>query len=576
MTTSPLSGVTIKSPTASKSYGSPARAPLKSGASAWLLRPLLGDVPRGASITSADLVLTQVAGAAGSVTIAVQPLVTAFASRTTWQNSPGVTGVAVSVTKTAPAAGTEWRFALSTSLQAQVSAGLVLGWKVTTSSTSEVRFYSPSAARSRPRVEWTYSTTPTAPTDLAPNGVVSLSKPTLTWLPPPGMTAFKVETSTDASTVDWNSGWVTSAAAMLDLAATAFAGGSRYWRVAARTSGGDSPASAWAQFTVTAHGTVTFTSPTASVADGSPPMDATFSTTVASWRAELRTPEGVVLASSGVQPPPMMWVPDAGLTEAGDGEMHVWVTDALGRVASPGDPVETHAVKAFTFTPGGAGVGLDELVIEQSRGVPWVRLRGSRTAGTPDRVRVWRDDVIVADVIGPEVFDGTTFTFTDFTAPMGSRLRYRVDMQAAGSWSPLSKTVAIKPSCLGVWFGQPETGDSIMLLDTSVERAGGEVDVVHQPLRDRAPSVRRRLARLLRSGKVSGTVIDTTLVDHTASSSVAALRLMSDTDAGMVWRMVLGPLNLPVTVRADDGEGWPLEFDPDEVVSSASVSWWEQ
>lgn len=153
MTNSPLSGVTIKTPTATRAYGSPAKAPVKSGASAWLLRPLLGDVPVGASVTSADLVLTQVAAVAGSVQVSVQPISAAFTSRTTWQTAPAVTGAAVTLTKTSPAAGTEWRFALSTSLQSQVAAGLVLGWKVTTTSTTEVRFYSPSASVKKPRLE---------------------------------------------------------------------------------------------------------------------------------------------------------------------------------------------------------------------------------------------------------------------------------------------------------------------------------------------------------------------------------------------------------------------------------------
>lgn len=575
MTNSPLSGVTIKTPTATRAYGSPAKAPVKSGTSAWLLRPLLGDVPVGASVTSADLVLTQVAAVAGSVQVSVQPISAAFTSRTTWQTAPAVTGAAVTLTKTSPAAGTEWRFALSTSLQSQVAAGLVLGWKVTTTSTTEVRFYSPSASVKKPRLEWTYSTTPATPTDLSPAGVVSLSKPTATFTPPAGMTAFKVETSTNASTVDWDSGWVASTAASLDLSAGSFPGGSHDFRVTARTAGGDSAASAWAHFTVTSRGTTTFSSPAASVTDGSPPLDATFSVGVTAFRAELRDALGNTLASSGLLPPPLQWVPDAGLIAAGDGEMHVWVTDSLGRVASPGDPVETHSVQAFTFTPSGAGAGITGLVVEQRRHVPWVRLRGTRAAGTPDRVRVWRDGSILADLTGPECFDGIYFDWQDFTAPMGTTLHYRVDVQASGTWSALSDVVSIKPDCLGIWFGNPESGASVVLFDAGVERTGGEVDVVHQPLRDRAPAVRRRLARLLRSGKVSGTVVDT-IVDHPAAESVEGLRQMVDDDAGSLWRLVVGGLNLPVIVRADDGTGWPLEFGPSEIINAASVSWWEQ
>jgi len=70
-------------------------------------------------------------------------------------------------------------------------------------------------------------------------------------------------------------------------------------------------------------------------------------------------------------------------------------------------------------------------------------------------------------------------------------------------------------------------------------------------------------------------VVDT-IVDHPAAESVEGLRQMVDDDAGSLWRLVVGGLNLPVIVRADDGTGWPLEFGPSEIINAASVSWWEQ
>lgn len=575
------STVTVKAGSgASKKYGPEAKSPLDKDTAELLLKPEIGkDTPTNALVTYGRIVLTA-HEALTTFTIRAQGHTAAFKSSSTWNRRPGVAGTVYESTVTVPARGrveidvTPW-------LQQAIASGVNYGLRITTTSTAKKIVRGQGASSGAPVMEWDYSLIPAAPTGLAPSGgAVSIAKPTLTWLSEG--TAWQVQIDeTGDGVADWTSAWIASRA--LDLATTAYAGialgASISWQVRAQGAGGNGPWSPWMPLSRVAKGTVTITSPAAVVADGSPPVTATFSGTVESWYAEIRTALGITLASSGVQQgAPIEWTPPTGLSAPGSGSVLVAVRDDVDRVATTGDPIEAIAESAFSFEPTGAVAPVRDLHITTRLGEPWQRLRAERPEGIPDLVRLWRDDVIVAEHEGVEVFTGTRMELIDWTAPMGVSAAWVVECLVNGESSVGNLMARNRPSCVGVWIGEPITGESVALWgDDQQEMSGGDIMVTHQTLTagtsGRARTIHRRVARVPRSGRLSLDVIDAS-VGPSADEVLAVLERWANADVGTRYRLVLGHLNLSVGLSVDDPVPTPLSGP--ERIATVGIDWWEE
>jgi hypothetical protein len=585
--------VTVGSGKPSTAFGQQAKAPLEFNAANIYTRAALSpEIPVTAVVDNGLLTFRQATAAVGSTSVTVQRAASPFNAKTTWNNKPGVTGTAITLTKSAPAAGTLWVFDVTADVQAFVDGSATnYGWKVTT--TNGTRFYMSGAVAStgKPTLTFDYETLPDFPQNLTPNGAaVSVAKPVLSWDALAGTTAVQVQIDNDADGVSpvFDSGEVAQTASTFPLAATAYAGladgATTSWRVRVRTPGGLSGWSAWATFSRAAKGVITVTNPGATSADGSPPFQATFTETVTQWRVTLRdTLTGALLDTSGwVADPVIEWTPTKGVTVAGQqGTFTVEVIDDVARVATPGDPVAAVATQTFTLTLSGAVAPLDSFVIEQRGASPAVYLIGTRSE-IPDEVAIFRDGVQIARVPGLDVFDDTAFEWADYTAAPNWRYEYRVAPVVDGAVASGGTVLSIKPTCVGLWLIAEDDGTSLYLSgdDSDVPEAT-DLAVVHQPATGNKGAVRRRMSRPPVAGTASGVILDVPLHDVAGNEITAAdmLTVVADfaaSDQGRLYRFVVGHLNLRVI--AGDFIAWPTPLSGDQIghIAEASFTWWGQ
>ena len=586
------SAVTITQNKPGTAFGQQAKAPLESAEAMILSRAALSpEIPETAVISNGLLTFKQVGSVTGSVSISVQPNATKFDQKTTWNRRPLGTSSTVTLTKSSPTAGTLWVFDVTAHLQDFVDGDLTnFGWRVTTTFGTRFYLFGARAASGKPSLAFTYETTPPAPTSLKPDGgAVSVAKPVLGWDPIPGTTKAQVQVDPAANGTSpaFDSGEVTVTSSSLALSATAYAGlssgSSTSWRVRVRTPGGLSAWSSWATFSRTDKGTVTIVSPTATSADGTPPVQATFSATLTQWRVTLLNAAGIVLDTSGWRSDPdIEWTPGKGLvTDGQSGSVRVEAVDDVTRVATPGDPVAAVATQTFTLALSPTVTGMDSLVVEQRGVSPVVFLVGARAAGIPDEVAVFADGVQIARMPGLDVFTGTTFEIPLYNLAMGYRVSLVAKPVVNNEISDDERAVSIVPECIGVWLVAEDDGTALGLLgqESDVPDAS-DVAVVHQPATGDAAPVRRRMSRPPKSGSQSGDVLDWQRRgvhgdDITADDMLGVLDSFAESDQARLYRLVVGHLNLRVI--AGDFMSWPTPLsNADERIATASFSWWGQ
>lgn len=347
---------------------------------------------------------------------------------------------------------------------------------------------------------------------------------------------------------------------------------STQWRARVRNPLGLSAWSEWVTFSRTDLPALTITAPGSTTADGTPPVTWTFTGQTA-WRAWLRNSVGTVLADSGPQVgTAQAWTPPKGLTVNGQvGTVEVWAFDGVVREATPGAPVYKSATATTTFTLSGAVGAVDTLTATQDGTSPGVVLSGTRAAGIPDELAIYRDGSLVAQVAGTSVFTGTSYSITDHTAPMNRSATWRVAPVVNGATASGGPTATMTPRCRGIWLTDPDTGTKAVVWgDEDAGWEGRDVAITHTPVGPNAEVSRRRLLRLPRAGVVAGPVLD--VGTFTADSTITALDTFADSDAGRIYRLVLGDLNLPVIVgdvRCD-----PTPLDGTERIYEASFAWW--
>lgn len=590
-----LSAVKLGQGHPTTAFGQQAAMPLDATSTnnaAMLSRAALGpEIPSTAVITSATLVYTQSEVISGSYNFKAQRNAAAFSSKTTWNTKPALVGTIVTVTKTSPVAGTLWSLDVTADVQGWVAGTTTnYGWRLTTTTTSRHYWRGATAATGKPTLVVVYEAPTDAPTQLSPaGGSVSVAKPTLTWIRQDGITAAQVQIdpASNGASPAFDSGEVSTVASLLDLTATAYAGlaaaATTSWRVRTRTPAGLSPWSEWATFTRTSKGVLTFTSPGATTADGTPVVQLSFTGTLTAAQIILRDAAGKVLANSGRQQATgstFSWTPPTGLVTNGQvGSLTGFAVDNVVRVATPGDPIEAIAGLTFTLALTSSVPGMDSVDAYQTGVSPEVYLTGVRASGIPDEVVIFRNGIQIDRMPGADVFAGTAFNYVDYTAPPNLFAEYVVAPFTTGTGvSNTTLVTTITPTCQGLWVMDPESGLTAPMWDTEGDApAGGDLAVVHQPATGDAPAVRRRLSRPPLSGHLSGGLYDINIAgaDYPADDALAAFAAFAVLDQGHIFRMVVGHVNIPVIIG--DVVTWPTPLSSaSERVATVGLNWWSQ
>ena len=587
------SAVTVVQNAPTKPFGQQAKAPVEFAEAVVLTRAALSpEIPETAIASSGFLTFKQVGALSGSVSMSVQLNEKKFDARTTWNGRPVGTGTTITLTKSSPAAGTLWVFDVTAHLQDFISGAVTnYGWRVTTTFGTRFYLYGAVAATGKPSLTFNYVTLPKLPQNVTPNGAaISIAKPIVGWDPIPGTTfaQVQVDPAQNAITPAFDSGEVPVVSSSLALSATAYAGlalgATTSVRVRVRTAGGLSLWSPWATFSRVAKGVVTILNPGATSGDGTPPLQATFTsaTTLTQWRAFLRNAAGVQLDASGWRDDPAIeWTPAKGLTTSGQtGTFTVEALDDVPRVATPGDPIAAIASQTFTLVLSASVAGMDSIIVEQRGVSPVVFLVGTRSE-IPDEVAVFADGQMIARMPGLDVFTDTSFEIPLYNLPMGYRVSLVAKPVVNNEISDDEHAVSIVPTCLGLWLVAEDDGTSLALAgeENDVPEAT-DLAVVHQPATGDAAPVRRRMSRPPRSGSQSGDILDWTRRgvhgdDLTADGMLAVLEEFAASDQARLYRLVVGHLNLRVI--AGDFVSWPTPLSSaDERVAVASFSWWGQ
>lgn len=579
-----LTAVSVQSAKPSYHYGALSRIPVKVSAAHMLLRGPVS-LPKNAVITAAAVHVNQDdTSTEGSWGLTVRRNFTAWPSNVTWGTKPAVTDTTHALAKTNPPFGTWWVIDVTSDVQGFVSGTKAnYGWRLASTSSTQHFMRGHNATVRQPYLEITYVIPPKVPTGLSPQGgAVTVDKPVLTFAVDSGTLGVQVQVDAAADSVSpaFDSGEITATAGVVDLADTAYTGladgSSTYWRARTKNSYGWSAWSAWADFSRDDLDAVTITDPTATPADGSPPFVWSFAGTQTAWQATLLNSSGVVLDDSGVVAGmDTDWTPARGLTENGDtGTARVRVWDDVTRIATSGQPAYSEASVDFTVTFDGTVDPMDTLVASQVAGSPGVTLAGTRAAGIPDEVVVFRDGVQVDRFPGTDAFTSSTaFSWTDWSAPLGAAATYRLAPVVNGAVASGGPTATITPTGQGLWLVDPDT-DTVATLWGTDEGSWNADDVatVHVPVADDAPIVRRRLRRGTMVGSISGTVASAAGVD--AADVLAALAAFKLNDAGHVYRLIAGHLNLQVIVGDIVVAPTPISGSANGTVAKAQFNFW--
>jgi hypothetical protein len=583
-----LTAISVQSAKASYHYGPLAKDPVDSGAAYILLRAGVS-LPKTAVVTAAKIWINQAEAFAGSNTLSIRRNYTAIPKSVTWNTKPAVTDVTHTQAKSGIAYGEWWDVDVTSDVQGFIAGTKVnYGWRLFPSSGTVMKLLGSAATVRQPYLEITYIIPPKVPTNLSPaGGSVATGFPVLTFTVGSDTLSIQaqVDPAADSVTPDFDSGEYPATAGVLDLAATDMPGGlyagladgsTTYWRARSKNSYGWSGWSAWVSFSRNDLDAVTLLSPTDPDADGTPPFLWSFAGTQTAWQATLMDADGKVLDDSGAQAgTDTGWTPTKGLAANGDqGTARVRVWDDVTRIATPGVAAYSEVTLDFTVAFDGAVDPMDTLSAAQAPNAPGVVLTGTRAAGIPDEVAVFRDGVQVARFPGTDIFTtATDFSWTDWTAPLNAAATYRLAPVVSGAVASGGPTATITPVAKGLWLVNPETGQIVTLWGVDDGSwSADDVATVHAPVADGASIVRRRLRRGVLSGSISGVVVDAAGVD--AADTLAAIEAFDLADADTAYRLVAGHLNIEVI--AGDFLVAPTPNSGSEVVAKAQFNFWSK
>jgi hypothetical protein len=576
-----LTAVSVQSAKPSYSYSVLPTVPIKDAAAYMLVRAAVS-LPKNAVITSAKIWVNQYDSIGGGLTLSVRRNYTAWPKGVTWNTKPAVTDT-THTRALSSAAGLWWDIDVTADVQGFVSGTKAnYGWRIMSNSSLAHKWLGSSAAQRVPYLEITYVIPAKVPSGLSPaGGAVSVAKPVLTFAVGSDTLSVQVQVdpAADSVTPDFDSGEIAASAGVVDLADTAYAGladgSTTYWRARAKNSNGWSAWSAWVDFSRDDLDAVALTDPTTTPADGSPPFVWSFAGTQTAWQATLLDADQKVLDDSGVVAgADTNWTPSKGLVENGEqGTARIRVWDDVTRIATSGIPAYSEDSVDFTVTFDGTVDPMDTLTVSQAADVPSLVFAGTRAAGIPDEVAVFRDGVQVARFPGADIFTSSTdFEWTDWTAPLNVSATYLLAPVVNGAVASGGPTVTVTPTGRGLWLVDPATSTAAVLWGTDEGSWGADdLATVHQPVADGAPPVRRRLRRGTMVGSISGLVLD--VVSLAADDTLDALATFRANDAGTEYRLIAGHLNLAVIAGDFLVAPTPLSSGGD-VIAKAQFNFW--
>lgn len=566
------------------SYENPQYPPLEHLHSRILVRATMPSLPAGSTITSAKLRVNQTGTWSGSNTLFAQRNFASWTNKATWNTKPALGDTAHSQTQSGTTPGTWWEIDVTADVQGFLAGTKNnWGWSLYTTSTTRRNVRGSTSPTYIPYLFVEYELPAKTPTDLSPQGgAVSVAKPVLTFTTGGSTVAVQVQidATQDAVSPGFDSGTVAATAGVLDLSATAYAGladgSTTSWRARHQTSYGWSAWSAWVTFSRADLESLSLDNPGTTSSDPTPPFEWTFGGTQTAWQADLTSADaGRSPVSSGrVSGAETAWTPPASprgavptVGSTGTARIRVW--DDVVRVATPGAPTYSEDTVVFSVAFDGTVDPMDTLIVSQTPDSPGVILAGTRAAGTPDEVGILRDGVLVARLVGTDVFTGTAFAWTDWSAPMNVETTYTVTPIVNGAFADGGPTVTVTPKCKGLWLVNSETDVAAVLWGQDPGQ-WARADIATEHRTTDGNIVRRRLSRPPVNGTISGDIINALAFD--AQDVVDALETFAVEDAGTTYRLIAGRLNLEVIVGNILVTPTPMEGS--ERYAAGQFDWW--
>lgn len=570
-----------------KSFPGQQALAVQSGALEAYLR-MKSPAPRLASVPVAQLILTQKGAHAGTGTIEAGHVTGGgdFDPKTlTWNNrTTAVASWSPSVSKTGSADGTEWVVDVSAIYQA-VANGQPLNALRLRATAGNLRFHSLDAEKAslRPKLRVTWSSGPQQPTVLRPSeAAISQAK----WVQSCDYTSRRGDNSLSAvrvqidPTADWaggdlfDSGWVASTIAQLDLATTAYAGladgATTTVRMAVRDElGKDSPWSDPVTVTRKSHAVLAITSPTAGapaiVEELTPPITWTFTgRTQGKYRVIInllqRKPGALLsrrlLVDSGEKAgTATSWtVPRKLLVTGGLYEVIVRAWDDEERDRVPGDPGYVEALRTFRVDTDIAITQPTSVTAVRVADQPYVKITAARAA-TPDSWTVVREETetgiitqVDADLIPVDHAAGAgVWEFYDHGARPGIEYVWRALPEVNGSLGDSPDSMPLTVDVEGIWLWDPSRPDE----DTAVVLGGREFEVTGPDLGQTYFDQNGGVVRVI-SSAVGLTVSASSLMVRTRNGRTwreyeqRLHRFKADGVATL--RLIVGNYNIPVVV----------------------------
>lgn len=441
-------------------------------------------IPVGVVVLSATLsVPTRTINISGaSTSVNVSAIATSWSdAQVTYATIPA--GVGVTVTTSIPntvADGDTISLDVTALVQAIAAGQANYGWFVrNTGITDSLSVYGFDSGHESWTLTIEVSDVPVAPTQMTPEGVVSLNK----WVCQLGdaddiaQIRVQVDPAANSASPAFDSGWVATTTPTLDLATTTYTGladgASTWWRAAFKTStGATSDFGDWVQDTRHVKPAIVMDSPPAGlVYDSTPTIEAHLSPAGSSttrWQVRLlsATDASKVLYDSGgditgatlSHTIPHRYRNKVVVATDGAYRLQVYCWDRSDRVGSYGDPPHLLVDETMTVDVDGTVTAPSGLVVSQpAPGVPDVLLHFT-AAADPDYFTVERRDgtawAKIPFQIAPDdarISPGV-FEWVDASASPNMPHSYRVRAHVGGRQSANSVSATLTPYVEGVWI----------------------------------------------------------------------------------------------------------------------------
>lgn len=528
----------------------------------------------GAQIQSAKVRIYSGSGFSGSVTMSLQRVAAKYTnSQINYTNKPGVTGSAVSVTKSSAASGTMWEFDVTAVMQAVANGSPFYGFRLSATNSTAKWVYSANADdKYRPVLVIQWTDAPHAPSTLIPdNGeAISVAKPTLQWdfTDPNGdtsMQAFNLRLFSSLANAQANSSaigdyTIASDNPQVDLDDTAYAGlaadATLWWRVRVQDGAGLwSNWSDYAYFVRTSKGTLTITNPSSGtpiVYDSTPPLSWTFTgRTQRAYEVLISTPEepatylwrsGRVTSTDTAVTPPKGVISELGKTY----RLEIRIFDTVLRRYTPDDPNYQVATRDFTYQQSGTVASVTSYSGSVDAFRPrWVQQWQRATA--PDYFVIYRDGKVIDTVEPSEVFvSGITYRYTDKDASARKDHTWSVAAKVNGVTSSGNPTSTGQVKLVTTVLSDLDGTDELFLFNPDVQAAKAESSEVHYLLGNAPPVL---ITQNLRGyeGTITGVLADSLVSGLTIAAQLASLEKFRQ-NPGRVLRLQWVEKNLRVVI----------------------------